>query len=793
MTLTVYTVTSKSLTLQWTQIPGTSSYQLTATPKNSVQGQVFVQLGQTILGTIVSLSPDTQYTVQVEAMDDQMNIIGSGQTEALTAPDIPSISATYSKTSESITVEFPEVAGATGYILRAESKTGTFFSETPVSSSPGVVHGLQSYTSYEISIMSVNAGGRSQPSYSVDQRTVLVAPNLNTSSPTSTTIVVEWEPVDNAEQYTFVIIQELSNSRIDISTNKTTLELNNLQPGNNYTIKVQAQDAEGRLGDDQTFSQITRPDSPDVPDVQIDGQSRSVTIVFWGAVPGATSYTVITSNNQTCTSTLYSYCYLMPVVCGQNQTVTVIARNDAGPSVPSEKAAYLTYPCPPNNTWIEESNPGNCSVRWDEVKMVDFYMVYVKGNDGEEKVCNVTDTKCLFNCSCGYTFISIVTPYNKVGGSPILQLVNYTTIPCCPGSLSVTLVSSETVEINWLEVDGAELYQVTAQETDDTIHCNDTEPICALSDLDCDTAYSIKVTPCSEISGCNTTCKPHVQVTAPCAPEVNNITQVNSSTYNVHFSTPNRVNTSYTITGKASGHTQTYECHTTADSCHLAGLPCGTTFKVMGVAKTTEGGRSLPGYEKVLETGPCCPENITVQQETQAITNVSWSSAVGARSFLTSLTSRRGAAKCHTVDNHCLMGCITCSTNYTVSIEAISSTGHKSECNYTGFSSSPCCPTNIMLNRIIINNTGGLRVNWRPLSASIYKHKVELTSNGVPLECLAPPGQKHCDIAEMMCGGSYTVLVSPVLPNGTKVSFCQKRSYSVSCQAGGLRMPNVAR
>ncbi|KAJ0058730.1 hypothetical protein NL108_000442, partial [Boleophthalmus pectinirostris] len=601
-------------------------------------------------------------------------------------PEIPVISSTYSKSSESITVEFPLVTGATSYILRAESKIGTFFSETRVLGSPGTIEGLQVYTEYEISIMSRNAGGRSQPSYPSDQRTVIAPPDLITTSPNSTSIVIRWAPVEHAVLYTFIIIQEGSTVHIDRNTSDTELVISGLKPGTNYTIKAQALDDMGRPGDDQTFSQITRPSSPDVLDVQIS-QGRSNTMVYWEAVKGATYYTVWTTNKQTCNGTSPSSCILEPVECGQNQTLSVTAYNDAGPSDPSNPALYLTYPCPPNNTRVEEYEPGNCSVIWDEVEMVDYYMVFVKDNDGNEKLCNTTETSCSFECMCGHFFISIVVPYNLAGGSPVVELVNYTTIPCCPESINITLVSSETVEIEWSEVSGAELYAVTAEETNDIIHCNDTENICALSDLECDTTYSIKVTPCSEIRGCNKTCKAHTQVTAPCAPEIINITQVNEETYRVHFSTPNREGTVYTITASVPGTTQSHVCTSTESSCELTGLPCGTIFEVMGVAQTNGGGRSLPGYDEILETGPCCPQSVVVKQVTQAMTNVSWTEASGARSFITSLKSRRGEAKCHTVDNSCLMGCITCGTNYTISMEAISSTGHKSECSYNGFSS----------------------------------------------------------------------------------------------------------
>lgn len=87
---------------------------------------------------------------------------------------------------------------------------------------------------------------------------------------------------------------------------------------------------------------------------------------------------------------------------------------------------------------------------------------------------------------------------------------------------------------------------------------------------------------------------------APCAPEILNLTQTNSSTYRVFFSTPNRPSTNYTVT--AIGHYDKHTCQTTNDSCELTLLPCGSTYDVMGVA-TTMVGRSLPGFSKTLETG----------------------------------------------------------------------------------------------------------------------------------------------------------------------------------------------
>lgn len=95
------------------------------------------------------------------------------------APDVPTITAASSKQSQSITVEFTQVSGASSYILRTETSKGAFVSETSVPGSPGTVSGLQPYTDYTLSVMSVNSGGSSQPSPSVQAKTGIL-PSLST-------------------------------------------------------------------------------------------------------------------------------------------------------------------------------------------------------------------------------------------------------------------------------------------------------------------------------------------------------------------------------------------------------------------------------------------------------------------------------------------------------------------------------------------------------------------------------------------------------------------------------------
>lgn len=76
------------MTVQWSRHSGASSYKITATPKNSPERPVFAQFGgNTVMGSINSLSPNTVYTMQLEAMDNAFNVLSSAQTEEITGKD----------------------------------------------------------------------------------------------------------------------------------------------------------------------------------------------------------------------------------------------------------------------------------------------------------------------------------------------------------------------------------------------------------------------------------------------------------------------------------------------------------------------------------------------------------------------------------------------------------------------------------------------------------------------------------------------------------------------------------
>ncbi|NXA84141.1 FNDC7 protein, partial [Thryothorus ludovicianus] len=696
------------------------------------------------------------------------------------APDVPVIDRAYSKLSSSITVEWRAVPGAAAYVLTAEG--GDSFAETVVKSSPGTVRGLKPATLYRVTVRAVNAGGKSQPSPFRRVKTVLAAPVVSVGSPSCDSIAVSWTAVPVAAGFSVSLIRADGLGRmLKQSTTNTSLVFTNLDPGALYTIKAYAWNANGMPGDDFTYNQRTCPNAPGDVKLAFNGGALRA-VVSWMPTEGAVTYSVTVSSGllELRWSTSSASCVLPALQCSSEYSVSVTAHNDAGPSEPADAVSFQTVPCAPVNISIEEDEPGHLLVSWSNVTLGHYYVVFVKSDDGLEVHCNTSHTQCHFQSHCGFTYFISVFAYNKAGQSPSGDVFNYTTAPCCPGGFRAEVASGDTLRVSWAAVRGAERYETRAAGGGGAALCRDTAPACTLSALRCDTAYSVTVTAFSEPRGASAACAPHSVPTAPCSPEIKNISKESPSVISVQWQ-PNNEEATYVVT--ARGEAGLWHCTSTRNSCTLRDVPCGSAFSVSAIARSPAG-QSLPSYSVPLETAPCCPKDMVLTQVSQSVTNISWSVGRGAQTYVTSLESPKGQAKCHTLHTYCLLGCITCGTNYTVSLRAISETGVTASCTYQGYSSSACCPTGVKLYRL---SSDGIRVLWRA-AAETMSYTADLHGSKGNFSCSPSSGLSHCDITRIPCGDVYTVVVAPVTHKGPKLTFCPEKIYSVTCSGSSVGM-----
>nr|XP_054494599.1 fibronectin type III domain-containing protein 7 isoform X2 [Agelaius phoeniceus] len=722
---------------------------------------------------------------------------------ANTAPDIPVIDQAYSKLSNSITVEWRAVPGATNYMLTAQD--GDSFVETIVKNSPGTVTGLKPATLYRITVRSISSGGKSQPSPFTKVKTVLAAPILSVRSPSCDSIAVSWKAVHMAAGFSVSLMRSDGLGRVlKQNTTNTSLIFTNLDPGTLYTVKAYAWNANGVPGDDFTYNQRTSPNAPvDVKVAFNSGASRAA--VSWMPTEGALTYSVTVSSGllKLRCNTSSASCMVPSLQCSSEYDVSVTAHNDAGSSEPTDAVSFKTsdslivllltlvhelchilfycrVPCAPVNISIEEDEPGHLLVSWSSVSLGHYYVVFVKSDDGLEVHCNTSHTQCHFQSDCGFTYFISVFAYNKAGQSPLGDVLNYTTAPCCPSDFRAVFVSSDTVRVTWAPVRGADLYETRAAGGSGVVLCRDTATACSLSALQCSTRYNITVHSFSEARGSSASCAPHYVATAPCSPEIKNISKEGVSVISVQWQ-PNNEEAMYVVT--ARGEAGLWHCSSTRNSCTLMDLPCGSAFSVSAIARSPAG-QSLPSYSIPLETAPCCPNDLVLTQVTQSVTNISWSVGRGAQTYVTTLESPKGQAKCHTLQTYCLLGCITCGTNYTVSLRAISETGLTSSCTYQGYSSSACCPSGVKLYRLSNN---GIRVFWRASDETI-NYNADLRGSKGNFSCTPSSGLSHCDITKIPCGDVYTVLVAPVTNKRPRLTLCPKKIYSVTCSGSSVGM-----
>ncbi|XP_043942000.1 fibronectin type III domain-containing protein 7 [Protopterus annectens] len=780
--VSIYTVTSRSITAQWSKYPGAHSFRVTATPVSGIGELGFVLFsGSTVIGTVISLTANTYYDVKVECLDNAGTVLSEGNVKHLSAPEVPVADKVYSKISNGITAEWAAVPGALQYELRAEANH-TLYTETNVTESPGTVMGLYPATPYAVTIRSINVGGKSQPSRPMKATTVPAASVISSYSPSSDTIVANWDIIPAAVGYSVTIMRaDGEGVKMKYNTTGTNFTFTGLEPDVLYTIVIHAVDATGIPGDDFTSNQETLALPPSGIQITPTTGEPQVT-VSWNQTDDSLNYTVVASSPNSvlaCTSSGIS-CTLSPLLCGTEYTISVSASNTAGPSLASNSVQLLTVPCAPGGINIVEIQPGNLSITWSPTVLTDYYIVFVKTDDGLELQCNSSLTECYFPSDCGFTYFINVFAYNKAGQSPAGDVLNYTTAPCCPNDITPIYVSGDTIEIIWSPVRGAELYETNADDGINVVHCNDTSTVCTLSALNCDSRYSISVYSYSEIRGVNNSCNPQYVLTAPCSPEIVNITKITSSMFTVYWEN-NNADANYTVYARAEG--EVWSCDSSGTSCDLSSLPCGSMFSVSVVAKSTAGD-SLPSYSEPLETAPCCPSDLTVTQITPSVTNVSWSPSHGAQTYVTMLESSKGQAKCHTLQTHCPLGCITCGTNYTVSVEAISESGLSTECLYQGYSSSACCPSGVKLYRLSNND---IMVYWRASGGS-SNYIADLYGSKGNFTCSPTLGVGYCDIAGISCGDVYTVVVSPLDTDGSKVTFCPRKMYSVTCSGSSVGM-----
>ncbi len=264
--------TDDSVTLSWNAVSGAASYDV-----------LFNKMLYRAYGTtkeIMGLTPNTAYSYQVrtKAADGGEGNYSAART-VRTAPEAPS-SLKRSVNENSVTLSWDAVSGATSYDLLFDGRVYR------VTGTSHTITGLPANQEYSYRLRVNNADGSSGYSNARTIGTAPLPPSSSTAAATSDSVTVTWAAVPGASSYSVLLGGK------HYGTQATSCTIDGLAPATGYNYQVCSGNRYGfsSYGPLRTVSTLQAP--PAVPaDVNAESTENSVTL-SWGAVPGATGYTV---------------------------------------------------------------------------------------------------------------------------------------------------------------------------------------------------------------------------------------------------------------------------------------------------------------------------------------------------------------------------------------------------------------------------------------------------------------------------------------------------------------------
>jgi YD repeat-containing protein len=174
--LVASTITNSSVQLNWTAVSGASSYKIYQ------NGITLVTSSLTNSFNVTNLSPNTNYTFQVTAMISSSESGKSNQISIKTSPPAPTGLQVNDITTNSLTLSWSSVSGASTYYVYQKESSGSMYTQIATTILPSInIQNLSPGTTYSFVVRSFN--GSLGPQSNEIVSTTLNAPDSDTFEP----------------------------------------------------------------------------------------------------------------------------------------------------------------------------------------------------------------------------------------------------------------------------------------------------------------------------------------------------------------------------------------------------------------------------------------------------------------------------------------------------------------------------------------------------------------------------------------------------------------------------------
>ena len=284
-TITSFSSTEDSITVEWTPVENATKYYLAYAPSGEKTFTTVSIKSSSTSYTLAGLTVSTLYDFKVRAIADKISYANSEFSEVRTAlvgeiQQLPTPAITsFSSSVDSIIVKWTPVENAVKYYLAyAPSGEKTFTTVSIKSSSTSyTLAGLPSLTAYDFKVRAIGdkvAYSNSEFSEVRTASTVVDLPQLSTPeftafSSTEDAITVEWTPVENASKYylAYAPSGEKTFTTVSIKSPSTSYTLAGLSSSTAYDFKVRAI-ADKVFYANSPFSEVETAITIDAPELE---------------------------------------------------------------------------------------------------------------------------------------------------------------------------------------------------------------------------------------------------------------------------------------------------------------------------------------------------------------------------------------------------------------------------------------------------------------------------------------------------------------------------------------------
>ncbi|XP_073671225.1 uncharacterized protein [Paramisgurnus dabryanus] len=756
---TAYTCSSTSASMTWLTSNGAVFYIAVATHSD---GTVHTCISMATECVFQGLRCGGTYDAYVQATNMHCNSSESDHITLKTAPCAP------------VNVGVVKDCGASQAIVSWQtSQTGGLYTAVltdalgpslncSTSTNSCTVPNMRCGAIYNVSVTYYNGQCNSLPSPAYQIPSVPCQPQNVTSALQceNNTATVTWRASAGAGWYTVTAVglQYSTSCR----SNGTSCQLTSLPCGMRLNVSVQAQDNTCNSSSPTSAVITTAPCIPTNVIASLNCTNKIASVTWTGSL-GATGYQVkaeSSNGHRTSCNATSTQCDVTDLRCGQQYSITVVAKTIDCMGQSSQPVPLVSAPCPNTNVQARldcQTNaaliswtPGNGTLR--------FNATLQSSRDFNQHSCITNSSSCnISSLQCGERYNISVTGYGQTCSSCSTTSLSLDAAPCVPTQVNVSLTcQSDTASVSWTASAGLVLYYVATAESANgqTLTCNSSSTSCNISGLMCGRAYNVSVTAVSanctgQRSGV------YLLNTAPCAPEsvVSQLLDCQTGAVRISWQSSNG---SLSYCAKAVSTAGNLTCNSTSTSCVIPAISCGQTYNITVAAQGNS--CTTKSVTSQITAGPCPPSSVSaVLLDCSSNTAlVSWTSIPGvqytARANGTTVSS--AGVECNTTNSNCTLTNLQCGSQYNISVTATRNNCSSTANMMSNFTTAPCAP--VLSDAVLNCSSRSALVTWSGSALSGVVVSVSaVNTQGVRLGC-GPLNGQSCVVDGLQCGQTYT-------------------------------------